>query len=253
MVAAEFDFMLAPGEEPVAAACLKLLRENGKVLIQLAKQTSQTEGKETFQKLIKALGNPHNHDRLGTTVWDVKYQPDYDTHELARSLTMSEFPMHTDGSFEDPAPDSIGLYIVREDRFGAGVTTLVDSRDFIKRLSTGALNCLTNTKFPMRVPAEFNKGTNQVSLSIVTGDSNFRFREELIIRELCTAAQIEAIDELNSYLQDESLLSSLFLPTNSIMLLDNGRYFHGRTQVKDPERHLLRVRFNVLDVPVCAA
>jgi len=34
------------------------------------------------------------------------------------------------------------------------------------------------------------------------------------------------------------------LRSGMILLLDNARFLHARTEVRDPERHLLRMRFS---------
>lgn len=242
MVALAFDIEVASGEKPDVAACQKYLRLNGRVLIQLL-DTPPASGVEIFKRLTQSLGKTHEHDSVGTTLWDVKLQPNNTAGALARSLTMKEFPMHTDGCFEEPAPDYIGLYVLKADALGGGMTHLIDSADFLHRLSGQTLDCLRNTSFPMRVPEEFYKGKRQVALPILTDGDRFRFREELMIREQCSGAQNEAIDELNGWLNNHTLMRSIYLPTSSIILLDNGRYFHARSAVNDPERHLLRLRF----------
>lgn len=240
----QVDQTVAPGEKPDANLCAQLLKDQGKALIQLTDAAAC--GRSIFQELAAELGRPHEHDSQGTTLWDVRYQPNNSASAAvqARSLTMDEFPMHTDGSFEDPAPDYIGLYVVQADREGGGLTRLLDSQSFFDQLSRNTVRWLANSHFPIRVPEEFYKGKTLVHLPILTADGWFRFRDELIVRYGCSSEQLKALDELNSFLEDESLVQSFTLPNQSILLLHNGRYFHGRSAVRDSQRHLLRLRIH---------
>jgi alpha-ketoglutarate-dependent taurine dioxygenase len=58
-----------------------------------------------------------------------------------------------------------------------------------------------------------------------------------------------AIAELNSIILAEDKLN-IFRPTlenNMMILFNNHQFLHGRTEIQDINRHLLRVRFNLKD------
>jgi uncharacterized protein with von Willebrand factor type A (vWA) domain len=56
-----------------------------------------------------------------------------------------------------------------------------------------------------------------------------------------------AIAELDTLLASPALTLTTLLPTGSLLLLDNSRWFHARTAVLDSHRHLKRIRFNACD------
>ncbi len=197
-----------------------------------------------FKRIVGQLGQADVHDSLGTTLWDVKYDAGADQANAARSLTTNEFPMHTDASFEDLPPKYIGLYVIQEDTLGGGVSQFIDSRKVLAAMSMKSRRTLRHTQFKIRVPQEFMQDKAFIMGSIVDKQGNFRFRKEIIALEECNEAQLEAISELETLLQDESMIESRFLKTGTIMLLDNRRFLHARTEVKDKNRHLLRMRFN---------
>lgn len=79
------------------------------------------------------------------------------------------------------------------------------------------------------------------------------FREDIVT--LLTAEAALAWQELKNYLlgqkvQAETLqLTSDCLPRGSVILIDNYRWLHARSHVRDPERHLRRVRWDARPFP----
>lgn len=64
------------------------------------------------------------------------------------------------------------------------------------------------------------------------------------MREKCCPAQLTALAELDRLLSTSSLVLSTRLASGSLLLLDNTRWFHGRSAVRDRGRWLKRIRFN---------
>jgi hypothetical protein len=199
------------------------------------------EGK-IFKQLIEEIGEIDTHDEKGTKTWDVKYDPSVDQAKGTRSLTLREFEMHTDASFELPPPKYICLYVVREDAFGGGISQIIEGRKLLALLSAETKHIL-QSKYTVRVPDEFYKGRRYEQVPILDEEMNFSFRRDIIIREECSAAQLQALEELEALLSNESIIESKFLPRGTMLILDNGRFLHARTEVKDKDRHLLRMRF----------
>ncbi|HEY9790525.1 MAG TPA: TauD/TfdA family dioxygenase [Candidatus Obscuribacterales bacterium] len=196
-----------------------------------------------FQQLVSEIGQAETHDSLGKKVWDIKYDSSVNQKVGTRSLTLREFEMHTDACFESPAPKYIGMYVVQEDALGGGISQMIDGRKVLARLSNEAKHTLKTKMYKVRVPQEFLKDQDYVEIPILDSYGNFRLRREIIVRESCSADQLEALDQLESILNDESLVESVFLRTGWMLLLDNHKLFHARTEVKDKNRHLLRMRF----------
>ena len=63
-----------------------------------------------------------------------------------------------------------------------------------------------------------------------------------------SAEKQAAIAELNSIIlaEDQLKLFRPILENNMMVLFSNRRFLHGRTKILDCERHLLRVRFNLI-------
>jgi hypothetical protein len=134
------------------------------------------------------------------------------------------------------------MYVVREDAFGGGLSQIIDGRKLLARLSHETKRVL-RTKYTVRVPEEFFKGKEHVQVAILDCSGNFRIRREIIVRELCTAEQLKALEVLEALLNDDQLVEMMFLKTGWMLIMDNGKFLHARTAVKDQNRHLLRMRF----------
>lgn len=196
-----------------------------------------------FQNLVKTIGAPQTHDLHGTTVWHVKYDDTIDAKVAARSQTMRDFPMHTDAAFEEMPPKYVGMYVIQQDTAGGGLSRFIDTKTLLECLSPSCVEILTTTKFTMRVPAEFHKGTNFVEVPVMNATGDMRYRRELIVDEACSATQLQALCELETWLTCDELVQSVLLPTGTAILFDNARFLHARSEVRDKNRHLLRMRF----------
>ena len=121
-------------------------------------------------------------------------------------------------------------------------------------LSPAARAALVRPEYRFAVPPEFVKSDERHIVGSVLGTDGssrsirLRFREE-IITPLTTDAGV-ALQELKRMLRmpeanAETLhLTPAFLPRGSIILMDNRRWLHARNQVRDPNRHLRRVRWD---------
>lgn len=65
-----------------------------------------------------------------------------------------------------------------------------------------------------------------------------------MIRDRCSPSQLSALAELDHLLNSPSLVLTTLLPVGSVLLLDNTRWFHGRSAILDKQRWLKRIRFN---------
>lgn len=226
-------------EECDIAELRRLLNEQGLALVEST--PGDSEGRQ-LRQLVGQLGTAEQHDRLGRIVWHIRYDALAAARGATPSLTMEPLPFHTDGAFDDPSPRYLAQYVVQEDRFGGGETLLVAVDQVRRRLSDETLTVLTSTCFRFYAPAEYNKGLPYRDAPILFGDGLMRYRREIIDEEFCLSA-IPALDELDKAISDVKPLR-LQLPSGTILLLDNARFLHARTEVRDPERHLLRMRFS---------
>ena len=227
----------SPADMP---ALWPLLEQQGVVLVQA--ETGDSEGR-ILRQIVTDLGTAEPHDAGRQDVWDIRYDSVAAHNNGTRSLTMKAFPFHTDGSFEDPPPRYLAMYVVQEDRFGAGRTLLVETGAVLQHVSAEAQQVLRSMRFRFRVPAEFDKGIAFRDVFILLGDGLLRYRREIIQEGGCVPKQLAALDKLDAAIASIPP-TELFLKSGMLLLLDNARFLHARTEVRDPARHLLRMRFS---------
>jgi hypothetical protein len=125
--------------------------------------------------------------------------------------------------------------------------------NLLRLLSPSAIQGLTQAEFFIKVPPEFIKGKPRSIVGCVLGTNDvgeptrLRFRED-ILTPLSTRAEA-SLAELKDVLLQENSMSTLHLtpkdlPQGSVILMDNTRWLHGRNSVRDPARHLRRVRWD---------
>lgn len=221
----------------------RALLENGIALISLSKN-ADSDGSE-MKKIVEQLGVAAIHDSHGTCIWDVRYDVSVDQETGTRSLTSKEFPLHTDGSFENPPPTFVALYCVQPDRKGGGETLFCDGSMIRSLLSKESLEILRNHEFKLHVPAEFFKGQDNVVTPLLDSDGNFRFRRDIITLDNCAPHIVHAVEELDQFINSPEHLQGMHLEKGEIVIFNNGRFFHGRRKIEDQRRHLKRMWFHL--------
>ncbi|MGK0271065.1 MAG: alpha-ketoglutarate-dependent taurine dioxygenase [Cocleimonas sp.] len=218
------------------------LQKKGIVIINL---DSPDNSADIMNKIVAEIGIVHEHDSQGRTIWDVKVGGETGSESLAISHNDSEFLLHTDGAFEEKTPGFFGLYVVRADRCGGGESVIVNAEKLIENLSETTFNLLSTTKFRLRVPLEFHKESDYICETLIDQNLGLRYRHDIIDRAYCSKEELTALAELELQLALPHNMLKLNLKDQQIMLLDNRRYLHARTKIKDRERHLKRIRFNI--------
>ncbi|CAG8036531.1 unnamed protein product [Penicillium salamii] len=218
-----------------------------------------------LENLIKGLGSNHGHGPPITHsasrgwYWDVR--PSKDTllpmSTQARSETMREFPWHTDCSYEHNPPEYFALQVLQPDRCGGGTLSVLKIDHLTRYLSGAAKAALFEPEFRITIPPEFVKEPNKLHIlgSILSTDEDhstlMRFREDIVTPVSTRAASAleelkDALKHLEASSQAVLHLEPSVLPENSIILLNNRRWLHARNNVKDPRRHLRRVRWSAV-------
>ena len=77
-----------------------------------------------------------------SVVWDV--MPRTEVKNFVRSHGIDEFPLHTDASYEVNPPKYVGLFVVKEDSKGGGLTLFSDSSKILAQLSRRSLTALNS-------------------------------------------------------------------------------------------------------------
>lgn len=204
-------------------------------------------------------GPPITHSASSGWFWDVRPSKNacQSQNNQARSETMQNFPWHTDCSYENAPPQYFALQVLQPDRCGGGTLSVLKLDHITRFLSSAAHAALLEPEFQIKIPPEFVKQPDKLHIlgSILGLDEQdqtiMRFREDIVTPISARAAS--ALKELKNALEDPDIssratlhLKATDLPERSIILLDNRRWLHARNHVKDPARHLRRVRWNAI-------
>ncbi|POR38336.1 Uncharacterized protein TPAR_01457 [Tolypocladium paradoxum] len=242
------------------------LQHNGMLKISLGFSDNNSQ---YLQQLIRSLHQHHGHQLPITHsatcgwFWDVRPSTtDFQTaNHRARSETMEEFPWHTDCSYEDLPPRYFALQVLQHDRYGGGTLSVMNVERLSEQLSPTTRASLMRPEYRITIPAEFIKEPTKRHIlgSLLLADeqgrsSMMRFREDLLTP--LTERASRALDELKHALQHVEAqlhstvhLTAADLPERSVILIDNRRWLHARNDVKDPGRHLRRVRWDAIPFP----
>lgn len=239
------------------------LEHHGALKVKLG---SVDPGSDYLRQLVLGLhghyghGLPSSHSSTRGWFWDVRPRPETFEHR-AISETMDDFPWHTDSCYEAAPAKFFALHVLQHDRFGGGTLSLLSVDRLLSSLSNSAKLALSEPEFRISVPPEFSKGDQDKiigRLLSTEGQGKFarlRFRED-IITPLTARADAAYHELMYSIAQHKKTqiqhLTSEALPASSIILLDNGRWLHSRNHVRDPERHLRRVRWDATPFGGCS-
>jgi hypothetical protein len=213
--------------------------------------------------VVGAMGcRPDIHSKNHGALWDVKFKPEgvrsEATGKSAHSISHSidEFSWHTDGAFERNPTRFFGFHILRPDLKGGGVFRVLRSEDLVQKLSAETVQTLIHHEYDLKVPDEFFKGERTVrgkllNVDQATGNVYVRYRQDILMDPPSADPKAcEAVEELNTLLsdpEDESLgeaMPAFAFKENTVLLMDNARFLHSRTKIKDTKRWLRRVRFH---------
>ncbi|EEP79915.1 predicted protein [Uncinocarpus reesii 1704] len=237
----------------------ELLDETGVLKIKLGFEDDESR---YMQQLILGLhkhhghGLPITHSASRGWFWDVRPLPGAHptADKPARSETAQDFPWHTDCSYEHLPPRFFALQVLQPDRCGGGTLSILSIDMLVRLLSPSTRTSLSRPEYRITVPPEFIKSDERHITAGLLGEDpgngapEFRFREEI----LCplTAGAKMALQELGAVLSSPQAkaatlhLTPELLPRGSVILINNRRWLHARSEVRDPHRHLRRVRWD---------
>ena len=203
---------------------------------------------------------PDTHSSTEGPLWDVKHKLESvrseDTGKKVISIphSMGEFAWHTDAAFEENPTRFFGFHIIHPDKQGGDVFRILKAEDLNRSLSPQAVDVLRSHEFDLKVPREFYRGKKTVKGKLLdvdplTGRACVRYRSDILHDPPSADANANAaIQELKNLLQDPAGVGEhvpgFVFKENMVLLMDNARYLHSRTDIKDPRRRLRRVRFH---------
>ncbi|CAF1219389.1 unnamed protein product [Didymodactylos carnosus] len=232
------------------------LEKDGYVKVK-CEQIPNNDCNKAVLDIIEKIGGvccPYN-DEENSFIWPVKVlELDASESKLQASQLDRELVFHTDCSYEPDAPKFVALYVVQGDRSeDGGKVQMVKATDILNRLSEKSQYLLRHETYQINVPADYRKGDiDYICGSIILGDGHLRYRLDLVDKKRLTnetAEKQEAVKELNLIILAEDKLNVFrpVLDNNMMILFDNQKFLHGRTKIKDLERYLLRIRFNLVN------
>ena len=210
--------------------------------------------------LAVLLGDPTANIPFDHVLWDVRNRADESTGHTSFSENDRKAGYHTDnGSI--PIPERFFfLYAVRAAECGGGVSILRDGRIVKRQLEEtpegrAAVQLLTETKLPRRIPEAFKKygdvaEDGYLYAPVLAEKPMWRWRKNGIRRgiaahpEYQTPELQQALDAVLDKLENGPDEIRVVIPTDGILIINNHIALHGRTAFSDPERHLLRVRLH---------
>lgn len=229
------------------AICKQMLSQQGSCLLENLSDNFDTIG---FLQNFSSPIAQHN----GEFVYSVKAAPGFEKHSDSKST--NRLKPHTDGSDCDPPPRWLALWGVQPARCGGGHTQLADCDRFIKSLDIATRQEVETRIYQFKSSSQgiHAKRIHAVKSSLLSKLSGadrpiFRFSENLLLHGDYSPALDETRVEADAFTQDfcdrllqffQEFSTSILIQPNSLLLWDNWRMVHSRTQYRDRERHLLR-------------
>jgi len=207
---------------------------------------------EEFTKFIKDLGaEPHQHSSDVGGVWSIKPKK---KNAIARSHTSDAFLPHTDASFEPMPPRFFALTVIRSDHGVGGFTCFASVEEAVGMLSAEDYDTLLNTSVHWERPIEFTKSGMETTLApVLFSKYRARLRGDIIGTDHLSEHDQKkfwgAYNRFYRILEELCQKSAVLLPERTMILMDNQRFVHARTSIIDLRRSLLRIRFNIPDLP----
>ena len=203
---------------------------------------------ETILKQFGTLMPQHS----GELVYSVRALPGFD--KFSDSKSQNRLKPHTDGSDCNRPPRLLALYGIQPACCGGGYTQIVDILPFIQSLDEKTQQQLKTRVYTFTSKKGLHASRSHLSYTPLLSQQSdrnfiFRFSENLLlygdysptIDNLDTQADSwtkQICKDVVSFFQKECI--SLLVERNSLLIIDNWRMLHSRTQYRDPHRHLLR-------------
>jgi hypothetical protein len=185
----------------------------------------------------------------GSLVHQVTYRPGND--DRAYSQSANTILAHTEAPGWNPSPAYLALYCHRQARCGGGHTDLLDVRTVAAELDADDLALMTDREMFFPGPGG---GTTTTMLSTApSGRTVARFSYNLLVAGDYDPALEVAVDAARLPLGEPGrslaarvsdlfrrLRTSVLIPEHAVLIWDNQRILHARSQYEDRARHLTR-------------
>ena len=194
--------------------------------------------------------------RQRRVLWDVKPRATPPGHFATFSEHDGEAQFHTDTQYYPNPERFFFLYTVQAARCGGGMSYFASATDLIRRMTLTREGCrtfdtLSTVPVPFRIPSAFAHG-NQPEFTwapVIAGVPLIRYREDTLLACEAVFPEVpwgeikDALSRLNEAAEHTSTARAQ-LPDDSIIFVNNHQTLHARTEFRDQDRHLIRVRMH---------
>lgn len=209
--------------------------------------------------ILSHVGRFTVHDDKARVLWDVKDR----AAELGRQPTFSErlgeCPLHSDSAFAANPEKFLCLYVQRASADGGGQSVVISMTQAMRELLDEAegVRCsalLRGTIYPFRTPDAFSGKEQLITAPILSDDPEIRFRHDCLIDgfsavpDLDTPERRWAVEYFSDFLEHRATRQTFLGLRDQLVIVDNRKSLHARTDYQDPERHLIRARLHALKV-----
>ena len=200
---------------------------------------------ENLSKDILVIGN-----ELGEIMGQYKGEqiceitPKKKFESLYYSQNRKKLYPHTEAyEFEYP-PRYILLGCLKPDKFKKGLTSIADINPFLNKLDSETLDLIRNNKFLFKANSGLNTdGFNKSCYSPILDDKTlpniFRYSYNNIYYNKDNKLIERFLNQVLEFYQQNKI--DYYLKENELLVIDNYRILHGRSEIKDYSRKLLRV------------
>lgn len=88
---------------------------------------------------------------------------------------MSEFPWHTDCSYEDRPPRYFAFHVLQHDRYGGGTLSVMNVKSLSEHLSLTTRASLCRPEYQITVPPEFIKDRQSILGGVLVANDECGF------------------------------------------------------------------------------
>jgi hypothetical protein len=200
------------------------------------------------EQLIRSVGDliPQYTGRL---THEVRYRPGND--HKAYSQSANTILAHTEAPGWDPSPAYLALFCHRQARCGGGHTDLLDVRKLVGALDADELALMTDAE--LHFPGPDGGFRSTMLSSDVTGRTVARFSYNLLTTSDYDPALGADVDHTSLPLGEPGrrlaqrvsdlfgeLRTSVLIPDGALLIWDNQRMLHARSEYGDRSRQLTR-------------
>ena len=245
--------------EKLAQSALDKMNLEGYCLIHnfIPNTSSILESSNAFIRFINKIGDPVSHDSNNSIIWDISPNKTLNDGIITYSEHSHEAELHTDSQYSRYPEEYFGLLTLRKACCGGGESYLLSLNDILRELGelpngTKTEEILKSSEYPFIVPNVFKQtqGEKEYNFGPILGLNEIRFRVDTLEKALkekpdsCTKEQAQAYYQLKNIIINSPSIKRFFLEDGDLLLVNNKTMLHGRSQFSDPNRHLLRIRFN---------